>query len=116
MSETFQSHVGVDLHKCTVTLTVVDAAGEITRLKKISTKSTGKIDAWLRAAPGPVWMAALGVRSENRWLNNKVSVIRAAIIFSDSYHHKTQLVLLFLCSRNGGAYWVRTSKAGGLRK
>jgi len=56
MSETFQSHVGVDLHKCTVTLTAIDAGGEINRLK-ISTKSTGKIDAWLEALPGPVWMA-----------------------------------------------------------
>ena len=29
----YQSFLGVDLHKCTVTLTAVDAAGEITRLK-----------------------------------------------------------------------------------
>ncbi len=56
MSEAFQSFVGVDLHKCTVTLTAVDAAGEIQRLK-ISTKSTGKIEEWLRGLPGPVWMA-----------------------------------------------------------
>lgn len=56
MSIAFQSFVGVDLHKCTVTLTAVDAAGEITRLK-ISTKSTGKIEAWLRELPGPAWMA-----------------------------------------------------------
>jgi transposase len=56
MSATFQSFVGVDLHKCTVTLTAVDAAGEIKRLK-ISTKSAGKIEEWLRALPGPVWMA-----------------------------------------------------------
>ena len=52
----FQSFVGVDLHKCTVTLTAVDAAGEISRLK-ISTKSTSKIESWLRALPAPVWMA-----------------------------------------------------------
>ena len=56
MSSAFQSFVGVDLHKCTVTLTAVDAAGEINRLK-ISTKSTGKIEAWLRALPGPVHLA-----------------------------------------------------------
>ena len=56
MSITFRCFVGVDLHKCTVTLTAVDAAGQIQRLK-ISTKSTGKIDAWLRSLPGPVWMA-----------------------------------------------------------
>ncbi len=56
MSNAFQSFVGVDLHKCTVTLTAVDAAGEITRLK-ISTKSTGKIESWLLSLRGPVWMA-----------------------------------------------------------
>ena len=56
MSATFQSFVGVDLHKCTVTLTALDAGGEIKRLK-ISTKSTGKIDAWLRGLAGPVHMA-----------------------------------------------------------
>jgi transposase len=56
MSETFQSFVGVDLHKCTVTLTAVDGGGEIKRLK-ISTKSTGKIDEWLRALPQPIHMA-----------------------------------------------------------
>src|SRR4051794_37134847 len=56
MAETFQSFVGVDLHKCTVTLTALDAVGEIKRLK-ISTKSTGKIEAWLKALPGPTWMA-----------------------------------------------------------
>jgi hypothetical protein len=56
MSQVTQSFVGVDLHKCTVTLTAVDVGGEIQRLK-ISTKSTGKIEAWLRALPGPVWMA-----------------------------------------------------------
>jgi transposase len=56
MAEKFQSFVGVDLHKCTVTLTAVDATGEIQRLK-ISTKSTGKIEEWLRTLAGPVWMA-----------------------------------------------------------
>ena len=56
MAETFQSFVGVDLHKCTVTLTAVDAGGEIMRLK-ISTKSTGKIEEWLRALPQPVHLA-----------------------------------------------------------
>ena len=52
----FQTFVGVDLHKCTVTLTAVDRGGEIKRIK-ISTKSTGKIEAYLRALPGLVCMA-----------------------------------------------------------
>ena len=52
----FQSFVGVDLHKCTVTLGSVHADGESKRLR-ISTKSTGIIERWLRELPGPVWMA-----------------------------------------------------------
>ena len=56
MSQTFQSFIGVDLHKCTVTLTAVDAGGEISRLK-ISTKSVGKIEDWLLALPRSTHMA-----------------------------------------------------------
>jgi transposase len=52
----YRSFVGVDLHKCTVTLGVVDVDGQSKRLR-ISTKSTGKIEDWLRKLPGPVWMA-----------------------------------------------------------
>ena len=53
---TFQSFVGVDLHKCTVTLTAVDAAGEINRLK-ISTKSHGQDRGLAARIPGPVMLA-----------------------------------------------------------
>jgi len=53
----FETFVGVDLHKCTVTLAAVDAAGERIGVLKISTKSTGKIERWLKAQPGRVRMA-----------------------------------------------------------
>jgi transposase len=53
----FQSFVGVDLHKCTVTLKAVNAAGELSRSLTISTKSVDKIEDWLRALPQPVWLA-----------------------------------------------------------
>jgi transposase len=56
MSSDYQSFVGVDLHKCTVTLTAVEASGEIARLK-ISTKSVGKIEDWLLGLPRPVHLA-----------------------------------------------------------
>ncbi|MCG8585283.1 MAG: IS110 family transposase [Pirellulales bacterium] len=57
-SETrFETFVGVDLHKCTVTLAAVDAMGETLAVLKISTKSTTKIENWLRALPGQVQMA-----------------------------------------------------------
>ena len=57
MSETFQSFVGVDLHKCTVTLAAVSPEGEKIAWLKISTKSTGKIEEWLLALPRPVHLA-----------------------------------------------------------
>jgi transposase len=53
----FQSFVGVDLHKCTVTLHAVSAAGESVSKLTISTKSVEKIECWLRALPPPVWLA-----------------------------------------------------------
>jgi transposase len=57
MSQTAQTFIGVDLHKCTVSLAAVDAAGvEIAKLK-ISTKSVGKIEDWLLALPRSTHMA-----------------------------------------------------------
>jgi transposase len=53
----YQSFVGVDLHKCTVTLTAVSDRGETISRLKISSKSTGKIEAWLSALPQPVHLA-----------------------------------------------------------
>lgn len=53
----FDTFVGVDLHKCTVSLAAVDAMGESICNLKISTKSTTKIDDWLRALPSRVQMA-----------------------------------------------------------
>ena len=45
------------MHKCTVTLKAVNAAGEVAGHLTISTKSVEKIEAWLRALPRPVWLA-----------------------------------------------------------
>ena len=45
------------MHKCTVTLTAVDPAGEMISRLKISTKSTGKIEDWLLGLPRASWMA-----------------------------------------------------------
>lgn len=57
MSPSTQSFIGVDLHKCTVTLTAVDPAGEKIDRLKISTKSTGKIEEWLLGLPRPSHLA-----------------------------------------------------------
>jgi transposase len=57
MSGATQSFVGVDLHKCTVTLAAVDPLGEKIAVLKISTKSVGKIEEWLAALPQPVHLA-----------------------------------------------------------
>ena len=57
MSQIAQTFIGVDLHKCTVSLAAVDAAGvEISQLK-ISTKSVGKIEDWLLNLPRSSHMA-----------------------------------------------------------
>lgn len=53
----FQSFVGVDLHKCTVSLAAVDAAGQPIARLKTSTKCVEKIDAFLAALPAPVHLA-----------------------------------------------------------
>ena len=60
MSETivtYRSFVGVDLHKCTVTLVAVDPGGDEIAKLKTSTKCTKKITGWLRDLPDPVQMA-----------------------------------------------------------
>lgn len=53
----FRSFVGVDLHKCTVTLFAVDPRGDKLGRLKISTKSVDKIDRWLAELPKPCWLA-----------------------------------------------------------
>jgi transposase len=57
MSQVMQSFVGVDLHKCTVTLTAVNPLGEKTARLTISTKSVGKIEDWLASLARPVHLA-----------------------------------------------------------
>ena len=57
MSLGTSSFVGVDLHKCTVTLTAVDPEGEKISQLKISTKSVHKIEMWLLELPRPSHMA-----------------------------------------------------------
>lgn len=57
MSAIMQSFVGVDLHKCTVTLTAVDARGEKISRLRIDTKCVGKIDDWLAGLLRPIHLA-----------------------------------------------------------
>lgn len=64
MSETivaYQSFIGVDLHKDTVTLLAVDPRGQALARLKIHTKCVGKIEAWLRALPRPSRLAVEAV-------------------------------------------------------
>lgn len=53
----FQSFVGVDLHKCTVTLAAVDPAGQLIGRLKTATKCIDKIDAFLADLPAPLHVA-----------------------------------------------------------
>ena len=57
----FASFVGVDLHKCTVTLAAVGPDGQSAGQLKIDTKCIGKIEAFLRDLPQPSWMAVEAV-------------------------------------------------------
>jgi len=57
MLAAFATFVGVDLHKCTVSLAAVNARGELIDRLTVSTKCTDRIEAWLRALPGPVHLA-----------------------------------------------------------
>lgn len=52
-----ETFVGVDLHKCTVTLAAVNARGEELNILTISTKCTTKIEDWLRSLPGRLHLA-----------------------------------------------------------
>ena len=53
----FKSFIGVDLHKCTVTLVAVDPSGAVIARLKISTKSVEKIEEWLLTLPRPSHLA-----------------------------------------------------------
>jgi transposase len=53
----FRSLVGVDLHKCTVTLAAVDPTGATIDVLKISTKCVDKIEEWLLNLPRPSHLA-----------------------------------------------------------
>ena len=57
----FASFVGVDLHKCTVTLVAVGPDGNDIAKLKTDTKCVGKIDAWLHALSRPVHLAVEAV-------------------------------------------------------
>jgi transposase len=50
----FASFVGVDLHKCTVSLSACDSHGQIIARIKTSTKCVEKIDAFLADLAGPI--------------------------------------------------------------
>jgi len=57
----FQSFVGVDLHKCTVSLAAVDPAGKLLARLTIATKCTDRIASFLAPLPKPVHMAVEAV-------------------------------------------------------
>lgn len=77
-SPSFQSFVGVDLHKCSVTLAAVDPRGEATARLTIDTRCVEKIDAWLDALPKPVHLA--------------VEAVGFAEWFIDRYRHRVDRI------------------------
>ena len=57
----FASFIGVDLHKCTVTLAAVDPQAQVIAKITTSTKCIDKIQNWLQTLPRPSWMAVEAV-------------------------------------------------------
>jgi len=57
----FASFVGVDLHKCTVTLRAVNPAGEPVAALTCDTKCVDRIERWLLALPRPSHLAVEAV-------------------------------------------------------
>lgn len=53
----FVSFIGIDLHNCTVTLRAVSADGESLEQLKCDTKCGERIAEWIKALPGPKWLA-----------------------------------------------------------
>ena len=53
----FVTFIGVDLHKCTVTLRAVRADGELLGQLKCDTKCIERIAEWIKGLPGPKWLA-----------------------------------------------------------
>ena len=53
----YVTFIGVDLHKCTVTLRAVGADGESLGQLKCDTKCGERIAEWIKALPGPKWLA-----------------------------------------------------------
>jgi transposase len=57
----FASFVGVDLHKCSVTLKAVAPDGQLIASLRSDTKCVNRIGAWIEALPRPRWMAVEAV-------------------------------------------------------
>jgi len=53
----FESFVGVDLHKCTLSLAAVNPSGETIERLKVSTKCLNRISDWIEALPQPCHLA-----------------------------------------------------------
>jgi transposase len=81
--------VGVDLHKCTVTLRAVDPAGEPLARLKIDTKCVNKIQDWLADLPKPTWMGVEAV-SFTEWFIDRFRGCVDRIDIADA----TELALL----------------------
>ena len=64
MSRTFQSFVGVDLHKCTVTLAAVDPAGETNRRSRSAPRASTRSNV-VAALARPCHWRSRPVRSSN---------------------------------------------------
>lgn len=61
VSVTYAAFIGVDLHKCTVSLCAVDSRGESIAALTCDTKCVDRIEQWLAALPRPCHLAVEAV-------------------------------------------------------
>ena len=83
-AQAFQSFVGVDLHKSTVTLVAFDAAGNNLTSLTCHTKCVTRIEEWIRTKPQPCHLAVEAVG----FVPIAIGIHRSLPILRSTYGHR----------------------------
>jgi hypothetical protein len=76
----FASFVGVDLHKCSVTLKAVAPDGQVIASLTSDTKCVERIGAWIEALPQPCWMAVEAVSFAEWFIDRYRSCMKSLLL------------------------------------
>jgi len=79
----FRSYVGIDLHKCTMTIAVLDGSGEVLEVRTIPTKCVGRVRQFFEELPRPVACAIEAV-GMYRWLWNLLKPYCEKLVLADA--------------------------------